>query len=36
MKSEIDKVSDDDSLKKFFLTVESVVAYHKFFGDGEK
>jgi len=36
MKAEIDKVQDDDSLNKFFMTVESVVAYHKFFGDGEK
>lgn len=36
MKAEIDKVRDDDSLAKFFMTVESVVAYHKFFGDGEK
>lgn len=36
MKAEIDKVSDTKSLELFFMTVESVVAYHKFFGDGDK
>ncbi len=36
MKSAIDGVIDSKSMHKFFMLVESIVAYHKFFGDGEK